>query len=85
MLKLRYVPEQGPEMRQTVPDLLALVLGIGLIVSGALALVRGRTRASAEFEEERDHTGLPARALGVLWVVLGVMILAGILDPLVLP
>lgn len=58
-----------------------LTLGAGLIVSGARAVVRRVARASAVGEDERSYEGPSAAALGAVWIVLGLSLVAFSLAP----
>ena len=52
------------------------VLGAALIVSGIVAAVRRKTKASAELEEDRVYEGNSAVLLGILWIVMGASFVA---------
>ena len=57
------------------------VLGAALMVSGVVAAVRRKTKASAELEDDRVYEGSSAVVLGILWMVLGASIVAFSLAP----
>ena len=57
------------------------VLGAALIISGVVAAVRRKTKASAELEDDRVYEGGSAVVLGILWMVLGASIVAFSLTP----
>ncbi len=52
------------------------VLGAALIISGVVAAVRRKTKASAELEDDRVYEGNSAVVLGILWIVVGASFVA---------
>ena len=65
----------------TLTTVIGVMLGVGLIVSGAAAIIRGETWASPEGEAERPYEGISAVMLGVVWILLGASVLAVSLAP----
>ena len=65
----------------TVATVIGVMLGVGLIVSGAAAIIRRETMASPDGEVERPYEGVSAMMLGVVWIVLGAGVLAVTLAP----
>ena len=62
-------------------DVFAVILGVSLCVSGILAVWRRSTRASPEGEDMREYIGQSALTLGLLWILLGVFLLAASIGP----
>jgi len=58
---------------------IAAALGLSLLVSGILAVLRRKTKASPEGEVERVYQGAASVLLGMLWVILGVGIILAVL------
>ena len=60
----------------TWTNIAGAVLGAALILSGVVAAIRKKTKASADLEEDRVYEGNSAVMLGILWIVLGASIVA---------
>jgi hypothetical protein len=65
-------------MAQSLPpvvDILRIIAGAVVIAQGVLAIGRGWAKASPEGEDERPYRGWKARVLGIVWIVLGVVLI----------
>ena len=60
-------------------EILRIGVGVMLVISGVRAFIRGYARGGAEFEDEREYTGLSAKVVGVMCIALGVAIIFGYL------
>ena len=62
-------------------NLAGATLGAALSVSGVVAMLRQRTKASPDGEDEQSYGGASAVVLGAAWVVLGAGVVVFSLAP----
>jgi hypothetical protein len=58
-----------------------VLLGVGLIGSGAVAIARRQASASTEGADERSFEGRSAVLLGGVWIVLGLLLIFAVALP----
>ena len=61
-------------MKELVIALLPRLVGAVLLFEGIQGFRRGYLRASSEGADEKEYSGLRAKAIACLWIVLGLLL-----------